>query len=667
MRQPTTLPSRASIAAAVLWVSTVIAPAAKAQEAPEAAAPEEQAEDHSEEHEEIIVQGTRTRRRVQDEPIRVEVITREEVEEKLLMRPGNIAMLVNETGGVRVQVTSPALGAANIRIQGMEGRYTQLLADGLPLYGGQASSLGVLQIPPTDLGQVEVIKGAASALYGPSALGGLINLVSRRPDDAREGEILVNATTRNGQDLTSYLSSSLGNGWSASITGGAHRQSRQDLDDDGWIDMPFYERWTARPRLFWEGADGASAYVTVGAMTEDRKGGTLPGRTAPDGLPFPQTQGTDRLDAGLVGEMPMRGLGTLHLRASGVTQDHRHRFGGVVEDDRHSTLFAETSLAGGSEETSWVGGAAFQTDRFRSAAFPAFNYTYDVPGVFAQLEHEFSRALTLAASGRLDFHSQYGTQFSPRLSALYRPSSWTIRASLGRGFYAPTPFVEEIEAAGLSRLEPLGSLDAETAGTASLDVGYARGPIEAGVTLFGSNIDNATRLETVAADRVRLINVSGQTRIRGSEVLLRYRRNAFTLTGSYVFIDTTEPEEAGGGRRRIPLTPSHTAGIVAMWEEHGKGRVGVEAYYTGHQSLDDNPYRSESRPYVHIGVLAELVLGRASLFANAENILDVRQTRYDPLLLPQRAPSGQWTVDVWAPTEGFTLNAGLRLRLGGEH
>ena len=89
--------------------------------------------EHGEENHEIIVQGTRSGRRVQDEPIRVEVIAGEEIEEKAIMRPGNIAMLVNETGGVRVQVTSPALGAANIRIQGLEGRYTQLLADNLPL------------------------------------------------------------------------------------------------------------------------------------------------------------------------------------------------------------------------------------------------------------------------------------------------------------------------------------------------------------------------------------------------------------------------------------------------------------------------------------------------------------------------------------------------------
>lgn len=638
-----------------------------AQEAPASAATDEPtAAEPQEEEEVIIVRGTRTRRRVQDEPIRVEVLVREEIEEKALMRPGNIAMLVNETGGVRVQVTSPALGAANIRVQGMEGRYTQLLADGLPLYGGQASSLGVLQIAPTDLGQVEVIKGAASALYGPSALGGVINLISRKPGDAFEGEVLANATTRNGQDVTAYLSAPIGQGFSASVTGGAHRQRRQDLDGDGWIDMPGYERLTVRPRFFFE-QDGASAYLTIGAMTEDRRGGTLPGRTTPDGQPFVQSQDTDRFDAGLVAEKPLEGLGSLHLRGSASHQKHRHQFGSVIENDRHATAFAEASWAGESGSTNWVGGLAYQVDRFRSETFPAFDYSFKAPAVFAQLEQKLGPDLTLAGSGRIDFHSEYGTQLSPRLSALWRPGHWTVRASLGRGFYAPTPFVEEIEAAGLSQPEPLGELRAETATTGSMDVGYARGPIEASVTLFAANIDHATRIEPIAADRVRLVNVDGLTRICGSELLLRYRRNAFTLTGSYVFVDSTEPGEGGAGRRRTPLTPRHTGGLVGMWEKHGKGRLGIEAYYTGRQSLDDNPYRNQSRPYLHLGVLGEIMVGKVSLFANAENLLGIRQTRYDPLLRPQRAPSGQWTVDVWTPTEGFILNGGLRLRFGGGH
>ena len=176
---------------------------AQDEPAPLAAAEEDESE-------EIIVQATRSGRRVQDEPVRVEVLNREEIEEKILMRPGNIATILSETGGLRVQTTSPALGAANIRVQGMDGRYTQLLADGLPL-------------PPTDLGQVEVIKGAASALYGPSALGGVINLVSRRPGADPQGEVLLNATTRNGQDATAYLAAPLSGEWGASVTGGVHR------------------------------------------------------------------------------------------------------------------------------------------------------------------------------------------------------------------------------------------------------------------------------------------------------------------------------------------------------------------------------------------------------------------------------------------------------------
>ena len=112
-------------------------------------------------------------------------------------------MLVNETTGLRVQTTAPSLGAANVRIQGLRGRYSQLLADGLPLYGAQGDSLGLLQVPPLDLGQVEIIKGVASALYGASALGGVINLVSRRPRET-ESRLLVNATSQSGRDVAGF-------------------------------------------------------------------------------------------------------------------------------------------------------------------------------------------------------------------------------------------------------------------------------------------------------------------------------------------------------------------------------------------------------------------------------------------------------------------------------
>jgi iron complex outermembrane receptor protein/outer membrane receptor for ferrienterochelin and colicins len=639
----------------------------EAQESADGEEHHDEHHDHDAEIDTIVVQGTRSGRLVQDVPMQVEIINGEEVVEKALMRPGNISMLVNEIGGIRVQTTSPALGAANVRIQGLFGRYTQLMADGLPLYGGQSSSLGLLQIAPTDLSQVEVIKGSATALYGPAALGGVINLVSRRPGEEAENELLFNATSQNGQDLTAYLSRPLSDQLGVSLTAGAHRQSTQDFDGDGWIDMPGYERITARPRLNWRGTNGAELYTTVGYMTESRTGGTLDGRTVPDGNPFPQRQETKRIDGGLVADVPLTANLDGQVRASGMVQNHDHLFGDTIEEDRHQSYLLEASVSGTLERTNWVGGLVWQSEIFTSHTLPAFDYTYTVPGAFMQVDHDLSETVSFSVSGRLDDHSEYGTSFSPRVSMLYRPGNWTFRGSVANGFFAPIPFVEEIEAAGISRLEPLDGLEKETARTASLDIGYKTGPIEANATLFASDVKNITRLEAFSSgegtglDRVRLINTDGTTRLRGTELLLRYIWGDFKVTGSYVFVDSSEPAN-DGMRQQVPLTPKHTAAMVAMWERHGEFRLGLELYYSGKQQVENNPFRTISDDYLDIGLLGEITLGKVSLFVNAENLLNVRQTRVEPLILPQRRASGQWTADIWSRNDGFIINGGMRIR-----
>ena len=165
--------------------------------------------------EEIKVYATRNDVRVQDSPLHVEVLQRDEVEEKMLMTPGDIVMMLNEMGGMRVQTTSPSLGAASVRVQGMRGRYTSFLSDGLPLFGQQGAGLGLLQIPPMDLGQVEVIKGNASALYGSAAMAGVVNLISRRPAADPVHEFLVNRSTLGATDASMFLASPLSSHWSA--------------------------------------------------------------------------------------------------------------------------------------------------------------------------------------------------------------------------------------------------------------------------------------------------------------------------------------------------------------------------------------------------------------------------------------------------------------------
>lgn len=639
-----------------------------------------QAGEHHDEHnhdahddkkiEKIQVTASRLGRIVTESATRTEIINGEEIQEKALMRPGNISMLVAETGGVRVQNTSPALGSANIRLQSLYGRYTQLLSDGLPLYGGQTASIGLLQIPPTDLANVEIIKGSASSLYGGSALGGVINLISRTPIEEFEGETLFNATSKNGQDITAYFSSPLTDTLSASVTTGVHHQKEQDLDDDGWIDLAGYERASVRPRLYWSDDSGANLYLTFGAMTEQRHGGTLNDALLPDGNPFAQTQDSVRLDSGFIFDKPLDDTLNLNVRGSAMHQEHDHQFGQIQEDDTHESYLIESSVSGFNEATAWVLGIAYQSDKFDSVDYPVFNYTYDVPGLFSQIDYEASETTSLSLSARADWHSEFGTQVSPRLSVLYNPESWTIRGSYGKGFFAPTPFIEDIEDVGLSRLAPLENLEEERATTASIDISYVVDSIEASVTLFASDVKGVTELQLIdnapenALQQVQIINATGQTEIRGAELLLRYRWRDIKLTGSYLYTDATKGD--GGLLTRIPLslTPKHSAGAIIMWEEHGSHLVGFEAYYTGTQHLTNNPYREKSDAYWHLGLLGQITLGKVSWFINAENLLDVRQTKEDSLLLPTQSPSGRWTTDIWSRNDGFTVNAGFRFQFG---
>ena len=162
-------------------------------------------------------------------------LNREEIEEKMLMTPGDIGMVLNETGGLRVQTTSPALGGSSVRIQGMRGRYTRFLSDGLPVFGSQPSGLGLLQIPPMDLSQIEVVKGVASALYGAGALGGVVNLLSRRPGEEPEREFLVNQSTQGGSDGVFWLSAPVSDNWGITFLGGGNVQDQTDVDGDGVV------------------------------------------------------------------------------------------------------------------------------------------------------------------------------------------------------------------------------------------------------------------------------------------------------------------------------------------------------------------------------------------------------------------------------------------------
>jgi outer membrane receptor for ferrienterochelin and colicins len=611
-----------------------------------------------EQEEKVTVYATRNDVRVQDSPLHVEVVSQDEINEELVMRSSDISMLLNEMGGMRVQTTSPGLGAASVRVQGMVGRYTAFLSDGLPLFGQQGAGMGLLQIPPMDLAQVEVIKGNASALYGSAAMAGVINLISRRPAREPIHEFLFNRSSLGETDASMFLASQLTPHWGASLLGGAYFQEHQDVNGDGWADVAGYSRGVFRPRFYWDNQNGATALLTGGVIYEDRSGGTVSGAVLPaTHQSYVEALRTARYDVGGNVQEVLGGRFVMTARFSISEQNHRHQFGEDIERDRHELLFGEVSVKGTSGRNTWVAGFADQRDAYRPRDVPQFAYTYVAPGLFAQDDLNLAPWLTVSGSARVDFHNRYGTFFSPRLSALLRKGAWSGRISAGQGFFAPTPLTEETEAAELAKLRMPAPLRAERGRSASVDLTRSLGPLSVTGTLFASNIDHPVYVDR--AGTYTIFNLAGPTRNRGAELLSTWREAPFSATASYTYVRSSELEPLG--RAEVPLTPRQSLGLVGMWEKEGVTRIGLECYYTGNQRLEYNPYQNESVPYVIVGAMAEhKIAAHLKLFLNLENLTNVRQTRWDPLLLPSRESDGRWTVDAWAPLDGRVINGGAR-------
>src|SRR5690606_1626485 len=243
-------------------------------------------DDHSDhEHlEEVVISATRSSRTIDNIPTRVEVISGEELDEKANMKPGDIRMLLAESTGIQTQQTSATSGNSSIRIQGLDGKYTQMIRDGFPLYSGFSGGLGLLQIAPLDLQQVEVIKGSSSTLYGGGAIAGLVDLVSKRPTAERQFNFLLNGTSALGLDASAFYARKSGK-TGTTVYAAYNHGTAYDPSDIGLTAIPEFDRFTLNPKLFLYFSDATTFYAGVNATVEKRLGGDLEyikGNAGPD-------------------------------------------------------------------------------------------------------------------------------------------------------------------------------------------------------------------------------------------------------------------------------------------------------------------------------------------------------------------------------------------------
>ncbi|MEO8795520.1 MAG: TonB-dependent receptor, partial [Daejeonella sp.] len=402
------------------------------------------------EMEEVVISSTRSSRTIADIPTRVEAISGEELEEKGNMKPGDIRMMLNESTGIQTQQTSATSYNSSIRIQGLDGKYTQILKDGFPLYSGFSGGLSLLQIVPLDLKQVEVIKGASSTLYGGGAIAGLVNLISKTPKEKRELSFMLNGTSALGLDASGFYSQKfkkIGTTVFASYNLG----TPYDPANIGFTAIPKFKRFTVNPTFFVYFNDNTTLNVGVNSTIEKRVGGDINYiENKGDSLhSYFERNETNRFSTQLGLAHTLNDNSRISFKNSLSYYDRTVEIPSFKFSGIQLSSFSEFSYSRKAISSEWIAGLNLWTDRFDQREFDTsqvIDYSHTTLGGFVQNTWNASKKFVLETGIRGDYQNEYGFFALPRISALLKVSpKLSLRLGGGLGYKTPTVFTEDAE------------------------------------------------------------------------------------------------------------------------------------------------------------------------------------------------------------------------------
>ena len=613
----------------------------------------------------VVLQSSRSTRTVRKIPTRIEFIGAEELGEKAIMNPTNISMVLRESTGIQMQQTSLSSGSTNIRIQGLDGRYTQLLRDGFPLYGGFSSGLSILQIPPLDLQQFEIIKGSSSTLYGGGAIAGLVNMVSKTPDYEPALDIMLTQTQALGSTANVFYSKR-NEKFGVSLYGSGHYQKAYDPEDDGFSNLPNTTSISFNPKLFYYPSEKTTLWFGLNGTYDDRIGGDMTKiESGENGIhQYTEENNSKRLSSQLVYQTQLDSVSSLEFKNSVSFFDRNLTVPDFNFDGKQTNTFTEISYNTASDKTDWIVGANLYTSNFdENDNAPLQRDQKDVTfGAFANNIFDISDNWILETGLRADYNTDFGFFPLPRISLLYKNNSgFSSRIGGGLGYKIPDIFTEEAEYINFENVLAIdkSTVDAERSYGVNFDVNYqTRLSDEIGFSInqlfYVTAINDGLLLNSTDNGFFQFENAPDEIFSKGAETNIKFTYKDFRWFLNYALIDTKLNYLPGNPQK--PLTAKHNAGSVIMYESK-KWRIGYETYYTGKQFLSNG---TETTDFVTMGLLVMRNFKLGSVFVNFENFTDRRQSRFSPLVLPPH--ENPVFPEIYAPTDGFIFSVGLIIK-----
>ncbi|MFN8275970.1 MAG: TonB-dependent receptor [Chitinophagales bacterium] len=623
------------------------------------------------EMEEVTVVSTRTRIDAGSLPQRVEVISEEEVAERMLDKPSDISHAVKEQPGVQLQRTSASSGMFNIRLQGLRGKYVQVLKDGFPTFGGLSQNISISQIPPLDIRQIEIIKGPASTLYGGDAISGVINLISKEPDEQPVYDVLFSMETTRSIDAAVFASQKV-KWFGYSVMAQYRNQQAVDWNVDSFSDIPKLDRWAVAPRFFFDMNRRMKLELGLNYQGEIRKGGAMPAlyHRKDTTYDYLELNTTMRYGGHLKWEYDWETKGKLTFRSSVNYFDRALSIYSYGFNGGQWSSVSEFNYQWHNRRHNVVAGVDFRTDCFLErpqAGFVNRSYQYYTTGLFVQEIFSWNEKTSLEAGFRIDYHVQRRVFPLPHASWLQRWNEVVqTRLNIAMGYKLPTIFQDEAEEHNFRNVQAIvDSVKPEWSVGGTMDF-KIQVPVKRGWSVSISELVFYTRIWNplvavyrVIPEQLSFRSAQGHIQSVGLESSFKVSYRGINVLLGYTLQDQSRVIEKI--QSVAPLTSKHIVSMLAGYEMPNRFSVGIDCYYYSPQQLTNGRM---TRGIWEMGVVAQVMFKWVNFFANLENLLDIRQSKYGPIVTAAPTFRQPRFAEVYAPLEGRILNVGFKLKLG---
>jgi outer membrane receptor for ferrienterochelin and colicins len=541
--------------------------------------------------EEVVVSGTLKEVSKLDSPVPIEVYTKDFF--KANPTPSIFESLQN-VNGVRPQLNCNVCNTGDIHINGLEGPYTMVLIDGMPIVSGLATVYGLTGIPQSLIERVEIVKGPASTLYGSEAVGGLINIITKKPGNAPQTSVDVFATGWG--ELNTDIGMKYNVGKKAQSLLGINYftyQNPLDKNNDNFTDLTLQDRISIFNKITFERKNNRVFSIAGRYVYEDRWGGEMNWDSDNRGGTdvYGESIYTSRWETFGIYQLPTTELLNLQFSANGHSQNSF--YGDVSYNADQYVAFSQLTWNKTVQNHDIVAGLVYRYtyyDDNTPATFDASNNQNNasrihLPGVFIQDEVTLNPTNKVLLGMRYDYNSIHGNILTPRVNYKWNsPDKKNIlRISAGNGYRVANVFTEDHAAlTGARTVEFEGELSPETSWNGNINFVkkiYTKNSTYIGIdaSAFYTHFTNRI-LPDYETDPNKIIygNLEGNSISKGVSLSLDVVANSGLKVNAGVTVMDVTIEENGERERQI-LTES----VQGVWSIGYTFSNGILIDYTG--------------------------------------------------------------------------------------